>query len=379
MNFNEHDLQSAQRDGIISVEICDKLLEYLKSTADSETDASNLAVTAENNTVEQEGNDNSCNATALNNNASKFNIENFLYYFGGFIIISTMAFYLGCITNTTALFVAAILYFILFVRIGNSLWEKDKKTPGGLLYVCAVSITPVFVWAFEKIIGFLPEDLKDYSQFHRLIRSGYMFMELATIFVGLTFLKYRKFPLLTLPICYAMWYLSMDIVPFLLGSEKITWGMRNFSSCAFALVMLVYAINLDRDKQNRDSEDFSNWLYIFGATMLWGAVISILARYRWKNDLHSLNYELAYFLTGLFNFAYMFIGILVKRKVFMVWGAIGFWTYLGYLAYNLFSNTFLFPFILVGFGLSLIYFGIYYSKNCKILEEKLRKRIGFSK
>lgn len=110
-----------------------------------------------------------------------------------------------------------------------------------------------------------------------------------------------------------------------------------------------------------------------------GAVISILARYRWKNDLHSLNYELAYFLTGLFNFAYMFIGILVKRKVFMVWGAIGFWTYLGYLAYNLFSNTFLFPFILVGFGLSLIYFGIYYSKNCKILEEKLRKRIGFSK
>ena len=191
-------------------------------------------------------------------------------------------------------------------------------------------------------------------------------MEIATIVAGFVLLKFRKFPLLTLPICYAMWYLSMDIVPLLSGQGFIapTWGMKNFASCVFALVMLFYAVRLDFNKQYK--EDFSQWLYIFGATMLWGTTISIIMQYDWYN-------EFAYFLTGMFSLAYMIISILIRRKVFMVWGFIGFWSYLGHLAYKVFSDSILFPFVLVVFGLMIIFFGICYSKYCKILEVKLRK------
>lgn len=352
MNFNELDLLQAQKDGIISVEVFNRLIEYLKSSPKKKAVMNN----SETNVV---------------NNVSKFNIENFLYYFGAFIIVSTMVWYLGSIWNNFGhggLFAISILYFAIFVIIGNFLWNKKKKTPGGLLYVCAVSVIPLLVWAFESLIGIMPKDLSEYNDFHIFIRSGWILMELATIFTGFIFLKHRKFPLLTLPICYAMWYLSMDIVPLCLGQAiEPTWGMRNFATSVFAILMLGFALKLDNDKQ--DSEDYSHWLYIFGATMLWGVIISILAQFKLDN-------EFAYFLTAIFNFTYMFISILLKRKVFMVWGAIGFWTYLGHLAFQIFEDTPMFPIVLVIFGLLIISFGIYYSKNCKILEDKLRTGLG---
>ena len=352
MIFNEQDLQRAHKEGIITIETLHKLLKFLQSSA-----------------TQNENIENNVNTAAIDNNTSKFNLENFLYYFGGFIIISTMGWYLGFTAASLgygSLFITSIFYFIIFVIIGNLLWNNDKKTPGGLLYVCAVGIVPLAVWAFENLIGIMPQNLDKYKDFHIFVRSGYIFMELSTIIVGFVFLKFRKFPLLTLPICYAMWYLSMDIVPFLLGQGLVapSWGMKNFASCVFALIMLFYAVRLDLKKQY--SEDFSHWLYIFGATMLWGAIISIIMRHNWYN-------EFAYFLTALFSIAYMIISILIKRKVFIVWGAIGFWSYLGHLAYKVFEDSPLFPFVLVVFGLMIIFSGVGYSRYCKVLEEKLRK------
>ena len=102
-----------------------------------------------------------------------------------------------------------------------------------------------------------------------------------------------------------------------------------------------------------------------------GGIISILTQFRWDN-------EFVYFLTAIFNFIYMFTSIILKRKVFMVWGALGFWTYLGHLAYQIFKDTPIFPLVLVIFGLLVIFFGIYYSKNCKKLEDGLRNLIGIN-
>lgn len=356
MNFNELDLLKAQKAGVISSETFAKLLEYLKNSTNGDIVPNNS------------------NSSNLTRKTSKFNIENFLYYFGAFIIISTMVWYLGSIWDKFGhggLLVISILYFVLFIIIGNFFWKKDKKTPGGLLYVCAVSVIPLLVWAFECLVGIMPKELDTYSDFHVFIRQGWIMMELATISVGCIFLKYRKFPLLTLPICYSGWYLSMDIVPLCLGQAiEPTWGMRNFATVVFALLMLGYALKLDNKKQG--TEDYSHWLYIFGATMLWGVIISILAQFELDN-------EFAYFLTAIINLAYMFISILLKRKIFMVWGAIGFWTYLGHLAYEIFADTPIFPIVLILFGLLVIFFGIYYSQNCKILEEKLRNYLGINK
>ena len=189
-------------------------------------------------------------------------------------------------------------------------------------------------------------------------------MEIATILVGCAFLKYRKFPLLTLPICFSAWYLSMDMAPILLGQiTEPTWEMRKYISLIFSIVLILNAIRLDKLKT---TQDFSHWLYIFGVTMLWSAITIILSPFKHNN-------EFMCFFAAMINIGFMLTGIILKRKVFIVWGAIGFWAYLGRLAFKVFANTPLFPIILILFGLGIIFSGIYCSKNFEIIEQKIRK------
>lgn len=350
MKFDEKDLLLAQKEGIISADVFTKLIDFLSGLQKDKQPKQASATSSESHTK------------------VKFTLENFLYYFGAFVIIDTMGWYMANVYNTfghAGMFVLSVIYFILFTVVGNFLWKKNKTTPGGLLYVCAVSIIPLAVWSFENMTGLMPAKYDSYSGFHIWVRSGYIFMELATILGGCIFLKFRKFPLLTLPICYALWYLSMDIVPLCLGSVQApTWGMRNFSTVVFSLVMLGAAMKFD----GKTKGDYSGWLYIFGSTMLWGAIISIIWQFNGFNEVN-------YLIFALFSLAYMFVSIIIKRKVFMVWGAIGFFAYLSHLAYAVFKDSPIFPLVLVIIGLAIIFAGIYYAKNCDTIEQKLRNLI----
>lgn len=350
MRFDDKDLLLAQKEGIISAEVFTELIDFLSRLRNDKKLETVETVLIEAHTK------------------VKFTLENFLYYLGAFIIIITMGWYMANVYNTfghSGIFILSIIYFIIFTFVGNLLWKKNKTTPGGLLYVCAVSIIPLTIWSFENMIGLLPSDYERYSGFHIWVRSGYIFMELATIFAGYIFLKFRKFPLLTLPICYALWYLSMDIVPLCLGGVQApSWGMRNFATIVFALVMLGVAMKID----GKTKGDYSGWLYIFASTMLWCAFISVTCQFKWFNEIN-------YLLFALFSIAYMFVSIIIKRKVFMVWGAIGFLGYLSHLTYTVFKDSPIFPLLLVFIGLAIIFAGIYYAKNCDKIEQKLRNLI----
>ena len=353
MLINSNDLILAQKKGVISAETLANLLEFIKEL--------------HKNDVKVESADSPKNEQQKEPK-KKFTLENFLYYFGAWIIISAMGWYLGLSFSAFGhggLFVTSVCYFLIFTVMGNLLWKKEKRTPGGLLFVCAVSVVPVAVWALETILGIMPKDLSNYKDFHILIRAGWIMMELATIFVGLAFLKYRKFPFLTLPICYAMWYLSMDIVPLAMGSTgDPTWGMRNFASLVFSVMMIGFALKYD----NKFEEDFSHWLYIFGAIMLWGSLWSIICQLKLTN-------EITYFLRTLVDLGFVFASLILRRKVFMVLGSVGVWGYIGHIAYKIFANSPLCPFVMVLLGLGVIYSGIYYSKNFEKIEQSLRKAI----
>ncbi len=346
MKFDEKDLSLAVDKKIISADTFDVLINFLNGI--------NAEKKLKDDAIDKE-------------NRKKFTFENFLYYFGALIIISTMGWYLGNIWESFGhggLLAVCIVYFLIFTLLGNLLWKKDKKIPGGLLYTCAVSVVPLGVWAFESLVGIMPNDLSRYSDFHKWIRSGWILMEIATILAGLIFLKFRKFPFLTLPVCYALWYLSMDIVPVFAQGALIepSWGMRNFATFFFAIFMLGIALKFDR----KTKDDFSGWFYIFGSTLLWCVIPSIFLQFKIDN-------EFAYFVIAAFSFFYMIISIILQRKIFIVWGAIGVFAYIGHLAYVIFKDSPIFPLMLVLFGLFIIFSGLYYSKNCRKIEEKIRK------
>src|SRR2546427_5820089 len=50
----------------------------------------------------------------------------------------------------------------------------------------------------------------------------------------------------------------------------------------------------------------------------------------------------------------MLVAVLLQRKTFMVFGAIGVYSYLGHLAFDVFRNSLLFPAALTALGIAII-------------------------
>ena len=85
-------------------------------------------------------------------------------------------------------------------------------------------------------------------------------MELATVGAGLIALRFYRFPFLIAPVAVALWFMSLDLAPWVLGPEWDGWRPRRLVSLWFGLVVLVVAWVVDI----RSRGDFAFWLHLFG-------------------------------------------------------------------------------------------------------------------
>jgi len=117
-------------------------------------------------------------------------------------------------------------------------------------------------------------------------------------------------------------------------------------SVLVGLLTMMIGFGLDRALRQRHapvSEDFAFWCYLFGLMGFWGALTSM--------DSGS---EVKRFIYLLINLALIGLAVKSKRTVFLVFGAIGVYIYLGHLAWEVFKDSVFFPFVLALLGLSLI-------------------------
>lgn len=69
----------------------------------------------------------------------------------------------------------------------------------------------------------------------------------------------------------------------------------------------------------------------------------------------------------------IFIGVLLVRRVFVVFGALGCSGYIGHLAFDIFKDSWLFPIVLTVLGLLVIYLGILWQKHEQGITKRVRK------
>ena len=74
----------------------------------------------------------------------------------------------------------------------------------------------------------------------------------------------------------------------------------------------------------------------------------------------------------LINVALMGMAVLLRRPVFMVFGALGVAAYLGYLSYEVFAESLLFPVVVTLIGLGVIWLGLVYQKRRERLSQVMR-------
>ena len=66
------------------------------------------------------------------------------------------------------------------------------------------------------------------------------------------------------------------------------------------------------------------------------------------------------------------VGVVIVRRVFVIFGAIGCSIYLGHLANQVFRDSWLFPIALTAIGLGIIYLGLLWQKNEEAITLKVR-------
>jgi hypothetical protein len=65
-------------------------------------------------------------------------------------------------------------------------------------------------------------------------------------------------------------------------------------------------------------------------------------------------------------------GVLIVRRVFVIFGAIGCSGYIGHLASDIFKDSWFFPITLTLLGLFVIYLGVLWQKNELVITKKVR-------
>lgn len=293
----------------------------------------------------------------------------YLYYFGTMIVIAAMSWLMTLsrdIFGAGGLFLVAVAYAVLFAWLGNKLWhKKDLQTPGGLLITIAVCMVPLAIYALQSYFNLWNENQEmPYRDFYTTIHGNWVFMELGTIITALIALRFFPFPFLTAPLFYALWFLTMDIIPYLFGTE-LSIDQKAWLTIGFGLVLLLISFTLDRIKKDK----YAFWGYLFGTLIFWSALGLLM----WDKS----EWVLIFYL--IINIAMMCLAILLQRNVLMIFGALGVFAYLSHLAYTIFDLSIVFPFALSAIGLFIIYLGIIYQRNTKRIEKYLLNKFPIAR
>jgi hypothetical protein len=291
----------------------------------------------------------------------QFNFANVAFYFGALIIISAMTWLMSLAWESFGgggIFLLAIAYGFCFTLAGSSLYfRQNLKVPGGLLFAVAVCMTPLAIYGLQRWTGFWVQgDPGTYRDYYVWVKGSWFLMELGTIIVGLIALLFVRFPFLTAPIAFSLYFMSMDLTPLIFGKNDFTWNQRLLVSMWFGIACIVVAYLVDIRIRRRNG-DFAFWLHLFGLMAFWFGI-----------TLMGNSNEFQKFIYCLINLGLMLLSVVLRRKVFIVFGAMGVFGYLSHLAYSVFKDSLLFPFALTVLGLSIIYLGVLYQRQSRNIE-----------
>jgi hypothetical protein len=319
------DLRQAAQEGVIAEYDVEKLVRW---ASDRDVEAQSLQVES----------------------TKGFNLVTVLYYFGAMLMISACAWFLGDKWESLGaggVLGTTLVYLAIALSVGLWLRKKGYVVGGGLLVTVAVCLVPLITYSIESLLGYWPDVAPgEYENYYTEIRGGWIVIELATMAAALLALLYVRFGFLTAPFAFSLWYLSMDLAAWILGRDSLHGNEASWVSVGVGAVTIAAGCFLDRTIHRPGeprSEDFAFWCYLFGLMAFWGGFTSM------QSDS-----ELNKFLYLLLNLGLIGVALLLKRSVFLVFGAMGVFGYIGHLAYRVFENSFLFPFALAIVGLLMI-------------------------
>jgi hypothetical protein len=282
-------------------------------------------------------------------------VAHLLWYAGALIVIGAMGLFSTLAfaqMGGSALTACAVIYAAAFTLAGHHLWHRrNLRVPGGLLITIAVSMAPLAIFGVQSELGWWGQfgNPGAYHGFYDWIKGSWLFMEIATVLAGVIALRFFRFPFIVAIIGFALWFMSMDLAPWVAGTNHFDYEIGRKVSVWFGLVVLVAAWIVDYRSRN---SDFGFWLHLFGLMAFWGGISAT-----------SGATELGKAVYCLLNVGLLLVSVVVMRRAYAVFGAFGITLYLGHLADVVFKDSLLFPFALSLIGVAVVASGLLYHRK----------------
>lgn len=292
-----------------------------------------------------------------------FDFTHVLYYMGGLIAIGAMSLFMTLGWESFGgwgIFFISLAYAGVGLKLANRFERKGLAIPAGICATFVVALTPLAIYGLQQGMSWWPDD-SVYRDYHRYIQWHWLYMELGTLIVGAMIFYLYRYPFLLMPIAATLWYLSMDIAAMIVGGYA-NFELRALVSMYFGLAITLFAFWVDM--RGYKSGDYAFWLYMFGVIAFWGGMTSQYS-----------DSELSKFIYFTINLLMIGIGVVIARRVFVVFGALGSAFYLGHLANVVFKDSLLFPMALTAIGLGLIYLGVLWQKHEQQISENIQTHL----
>lgn len=292
-----------------------------------------------------------------------FNLTNVLYYFGGLLAIGAMSLFMSLgweLFGGWGIFFLCCCYGLLGIGLTQKFKEKMYHIPAGICATFVICLTPLAIYGLQEGLGLWPDNAT-YSEYNYFVSWRWIYMELGTLMMGAILAWYYRYPFMLMPIALTLWYMSMDLTR-MLDPTDFSFERAALVSMYFGLANTLLALWIDI--RSTKSGDYAFWLYIFGVMAFWTGMTCLPA-----------GGELSRLMYFVINLMLILIGVILNRRVFVVFGAFGSFYYISYLAFNLFDNSYLFPVILTVLGIAIIYLGILWQRYEQKLTSNLRKML----
>jgi hypothetical protein len=291
---------------------------------------------------------------------------NLFYYLGGFISVGAFTLF---ITTNFETFGNWGLVFILTLFIIGSMYltykfnKQGLQTPSSLTLLFIIALIPILIFSILNAFHLWSWDNTPphYPSFINLMENQNWILESITFLVSCYLFYQFRHNLILMPILGIAWYMTIDVADFFLKSKSYLDVTSDFS-ILFGIIALIIALWVDL--KNPLDIDYSYWFYGFGLVAFWFGL-----------SIEYFKYEMTWMLYLFINIVLLFLGFLLNKHIFLLFGGLGTSIYLGHLAYDVFKDRLILPFILTAIGLFIMTIGMLIQKKRQHIEQFLKNQL----
>jgi len=268
-----------------------------------------------------------------------FDGRRMVMWFGGVLALLASTIFLGTAGLTFGIAAFGLVLAAMMAGLLAGGWQlklRGHHFAGGMLATLFVGLVPLLVYSVSEMLG-VSAEFANYQSFFDCISSQWIWMEIATMVIGLLVVWKFDFGFITLPPTVASYFFAMDA-----GEGLFDLGFDSLS-VAMGFLLGGAMVALGAWCQLNAKEGHATWLLLYG-------LLSVLFGISQAVDDGTMM-ALIYVPVGL---GFLVLGWLLKRGIPVTIGGLSLSAALCYLTFDYFDNSILFSMVVFAVGVAIV-------------------------